>query len=438
MPFLTLIRIAAFGVLSMLTSPAQAAVDIEWWHAMPGELGHQVEKVAAAFNASQPNYHIIPVYKGNYADTVMAAIFAFRSNTQPAIVQVNEVATATMMAAKGAIYPVYELMRDQGEEFDPTAYLPAVTGYYTDVSGNMLSFPFNASTPILYYNKQLFEKAGLNTEEPPKTWPELERAAGKLRSVGVPCGFTTHWPSWVNVENFSALHNLPIATKANGFAGLDAQLTINNPTLVRHIGKLAEWQKTRLFDYSGRATTAEPRFQRGECGIFLGSSAARADIIAKAKFNVGYGRLPYWPDVPGAPQNTIIGGATLWVLMGRPSVEYKGVARFFAFLSRPEVQASWHQKTGYLPITRAAFELSRAQGFYDRNPGTAISIEQITYKPPTVNSKGLRLGSFVLIRSAIEDELEAAFSGKETAQQALDNAVMRGNKLLREFERASR
>ena len=438
MSYFTLIRVAVAGALALLSWPAQAVVEIQWWHAMPGELGHQLEKIANDFNASQPDYRVVPVYKGNYADTVMAAIFAFRSNTQPAIVQVNEVATATMMAAKGAIYPVYELMRDQGEQFDPTAYLPAVTGYYTDVSGNMLSFPFNASTPILYYNKQLFEKAGLNTETPPKTYPELEAAAGKLRAAGVPCGFTTHWPSWVNIENFSALHNLPIATKANGFAGLDARLTINNPTVVRHIGKLAEWQKTKLFDYSGRATSAEPRFQRGECGIFLGSSAARADIIAKAKFSVGYGRLPYWPDVPGAPQNTIIGGATLWVLMGRPKTEYKGVARFFAFLSRPEVQAWWHQKTGYLPITRAAFELSRAQGFYDRNPGTAISIEQITYKPPTENSKGLRLGSFVLIRAAIEDELEAAFSGKLTAQQALDAAVERGNRLLQQFERTNR
>jgi len=201
---------------------------------------------------------------------------------------------------------------------------------------------------------------------------------------------------------------------------------------------LAEWQKTKLYDYSGRATTAEPRFQDGECGIFLGSSAARADILAKAKFTVGYGMLPYWPDVPGAPQNTIIGGATLWVLMGRPQVEYKGVARFFAFLSRPAVQAAWHQNTGYLPITHAAYELTRAQGFYAKHPGIAISIEQIIRKPPTENSRGLRLGSFVLIRSAIEDELEASFAGKITAQQALDEAVRRGDKLLSQFERTSR
>jgi sn-glycerol 3-phosphate transport system substrate-binding protein len=438
MSYLAFVRVAAFAVLAMLAWPAQAAVEIQWWHAMSGELGRQLEKLAADFNASQDEYRIVPIFKGNYADTVMASIFAFRSNTQPAIVQVNEIATATMMAAKGAIYPVFELMRDQGEQFDPAAYLPVVSGYYTDVDGNMLSFPFNASTPILYYNKQLFRKAGLDPEVAPKTWPEVEAAAGALRKAGVPCGFTTHWPSWVNVENFSALHNLPIATEANGFAGLSAGLTINNPILVRHIGKLAEWQKTKLFDYSGRATAAEPRFQLGECGIFLGSSAARADIIAKGKFDVGYGMLPYWPDVPGAPQNTIIGGATLWVLMGRPANEYKGVARFFVFLSRPEVQASWHQNTGYLPITRAAFDLTRKQGFYDRNPGAAIAIAQITQKSPTVNSKGFRLGSFVLVRSVIEDELEAAFAGKVTAQEALDTAVKRGDKLLRQFERASR
>jgi sn-glycerol 3-phosphate transport system substrate-binding protein len=421
-----------------LTGQALAATEILWWHAMGGELGRQLEKLANDFNAAQSDYRVVPVFKGNYTETVTAAIFAFRSSTQPAIVQVNEIATATMMAARGSVYPVFELMRDQGETFDPAAYLPAVTGYYTDMGGNMLSFPFNASTPILYYNKNLFRSAGLDPSQPPKTWPELEAAAKKLRAANVPCGFTTHWPSWVNVENLSALHNLPVATEANGLGGLGAKLIINNPTVIRHIAKLAEWQKNKIFDYSGRATSAEPRFQRGECGIFLGSSATRADIMANSKFEVGFGMLPYWPDVAGAPQNTIIGGATLWVLRGRPNAEYKGVARFFAFLSRPEVQASWHQNTGYLPITRAAYDLMRQRGFYDRNPGTAISIEQITLKPPTENSKGLRLGSFVLIRDVIEDELEQAFAGKKTAQAALEAAVERGNKLLRQFERANR
>jgi sn-glycerol 3-phosphate transport system substrate-binding protein len=434
---LRFLQLAAVAAAVTLAYPAQAATEIMWWHAMSGELGRQLEKLAADFNASQSEYRIVPSYKGNYTETVTAAIFAFRSRTQPAIVQVNEIATATMTAAKGAIYPVFELMRDEQEAFSPAAYLPAVAGYYADVAGNMLSFPFNASTPILYYNKNLFRAAGLDPEIAPKTWPEVGAAAKRLRTAGSVCGFTTSWPSWVNVENFSALHNLPISTKANGFGGLDAELAFNNPVMVRHIAQLAEWQTIKAFDYSGRATTAEPRFQKGECAIFVGSSATRADIRANSKFEVGYGMLPYWPDVKGAPQNTIIGGATLWVLRDRPRAEYRGVAKFFGFLSKPEIQAAWHQNTGYLPVTRAAFDLTRAQGFYDRNPGTAISIEQITMNPPTENSRGVRLGSFVLVRDVIDDELEQAFSGKKSAQAAMDSAVERGNRLLRQFERAN-
>jgi sn-glycerol 3-phosphate transport system substrate-binding protein len=434
---LRVLQFTALTTAMIFAKPAFAATDIQWWHAMSGQLGKQLEKLAADFNASQSDYRIVPSYKGNYTETVTAAIFAFRSRSQPAIVQVNEIATATMTAAKGAIYPVSDLMKDEHEPFAPEAYLPAVSGYYADAHGNLLSFPFNASTPILYYNKDMFRDAGLDPNVPPRTWPELGAAAKKLRDRGVVCGFTTSWPSWINVENLSAFHNLPLATRSNGFGGLDAVLDFNNSVVVRHVAQLAEWQTTKVFDYSGRAQSAEPRFQSGECGIFIGSSATRADIKANSKFEVGYGIMPYWPDVAGAPQNTIIGGATLWVLRDRPRAEYKGVAKFFSFLSKPEVQAAWHQNTGYLPITRAAFELTRKQGFYDRNPGADISIEQITLKPPTENSKGLRLGSFVLIRDVIDDELEQAFSGKKSAQAAMDSAVERGNRLLRQFERAS-
>jgi sn-glycerol 3-phosphate transport system substrate-binding protein len=428
------------AVLAMApaNSATAATVSIEWWHAMSGELGRQLEKLTAEFNASQGEYRIVPVHKGNYTETMTGALFALRTRQNPALVQVNEIATATMMAAHGAVYPVFELMRDERAAFDPGAYLPAIAGYYADVNGNMLSFPFNTSTPILYYNKDQFRIAGLDADAPPKTWPELDIAARKLRAAGVACGFTSHWPSWVNIENFSALHNLPVATKANGFGGLDTELAFNNPVVVKQVAALVEWQKTKLFDYGGRADRAEPKFQFGECGIFLGSSASRADIRANANFEIGYGMLPYWPAVAGAPQNSIIGGATLWVLKGRPDAEYTGLARFFAYLSQPQVQAAWHQATGYLPITQAAYELTRSQGFYGLNPGTDISFKQMTLNPPTENSKGLRLGSFVQIRDVIEDAMEQALAGNKPAQQALDDAVARGNDLLRRFERANR
>src|SRR6201992_1798031 len=228
-------QLAAAAVAIGFSSPALAATEIMWWHAMSGQLGRQVEKLAADFNASQSEYKVVPSYKGNYTETVTAAIFAFRSRSQPAIVQVNEIATATMMAAKGAIYPVFELMRDEQEPFTPSAYLPAVTGYYADVSGNLLSFPFNSSTPILYYNKTMFRDAGLDPESPPKTWPELGMDATKLRDRGAVCGFTTSWPSWINIENFSAYHNLPLSSKGNGLGGVDAELNFDNTVIVRYI-----------------------------------------------------------------------------------------------------------------------------------------------------------------------------------------------------------
>ncbi|MFG1427641.1 sn-glycerol-3-phosphate ABC transporter substrate-binding protein UgpB [Roseixanthobacter glucoisosaccharinicivorans] len=417
--------------------PASAQTEIQWWHAMSGALGEKLEKVAGDFNASQSEYKIVPVYKGSYPETMTGAIAAFRAKQHPAIVQVFEVGTATLMAAKGAVYPVYKLMADAHEPFDPKAYLPSVTSYYSDTAGNMLSLPFNSSTAILYYNKDLFAKAGLDPHAPPKTWPEVEADAKKLQAAGVPCGFTTQWPSWVNVENLSAWHNIPIGTKQNGMGGLDTVLEIANPLVERHWTALAEWQKSKIYDYGGRQSKADPKFFSGECAMSIGSSAARAAILANAKFDLGYGMLPYWPDVKGAPQNSIIGGASLWVLNGRPKEEYRGVAKFFTYLSRADVQAWWHQQTGYLPITQAAYDLSKSQGFYEKNPGTDVSILQMTLNPPTENSKGLRFGSFVQIRDVIEEELEATLAGKKTPKEALTAAEARGNEMLRAFEKAN-
>jgi sn-glycerol 3-phosphate transport system substrate-binding protein len=438
--FTRLIRLAAAGVLATLlaTRPAAAATDIQLWHAMPGELGFALDKLAQDFNASQKEFRIVPVFKGLYTETMLAALFAMRMREHPAIVQVAEVATATMMAAKSAIVPVHELMRDEHEPFTPADYLPVIAGYYADIDGNMLSFPLNASTPILYYNKDKFRFAGLDPNAPPKTWPEVAAAAEKLRGAGFPCGFTTHYPSWVNVENFLAWHGLPVATSANGMEGLDATLVIDDPLMVKHLAALAAWQKGGLYEYAGRTTRGETKFINGDCGIFVGSSASRADFLAQGKFDVGYGMLPYWPEVSGAPKNSIIGGGSLWVLRDRKNEEYTGVAKFFAFLSRPEVQAKWHQTTGYLPVTRAAYELTRTQGFYDKNAGADIAYKQITLNPPTDDTRGLRLGSYVTVRDIIEDEMEQTLDGKKTAAAALTSAVKRGNTVLREFERTNK
>jgi sn-glycerol 3-phosphate transport system substrate-binding protein len=420
--------------------PAHAVVEITWWHSMAGKLGDKVNEIAEKFNASQKDYKIVPVYKGQYDESLTAAIAAYRAGKPPQIVQVFEVGTATMMAAQGAVMPVYKLMAEAHEKFDPKAYLPAVTSYYSDTHGNLLSMPFNSSTQVLYINKDAFKKAGLDPEKAPATWPELVQDAEKLKAAGVPCAFTTGWQSWVQLESFSAWHNVPFATLQNGFGGLGTRLEFNGPVQVMHIQNLADMAKKGLFTYAGRKDEPTGKFQSGECAMETTSSGSYANIKANAagKFEFGVAPLPYYPSVKGAPQNTIIGGATLWVMTQKDPKVYKGIAKFFTFLSSPEIQLDWHKSTGYVPITLAAYEVAKKEGLYKERPGFDTAIMELTHKPPTPNSKGLRLGNFVQIRNVIDEELEAAWGGQKTAKAALDDAVKRGNELLEKFQKANK
>jgi sn-glycerol 3-phosphate transport system substrate-binding protein len=431
---------ATLLALAMVATAAQAQTEIVWWHSMAGKLGDKVNEIAEKFNASQKDYKIVPVYKGQYDESLTAAIAAYRAGKPPQIVQVFEVGTATMMAAQGAVMPVYKMMAQAHEPFNPKAFLPAVTSYYSDTHGNLLSMPFNSSTQVLYINKKLFKKAGLDPEKAPTTWPELIKDTEKLKAAGVACPFTTGWQSWVQLESFSAWHNVPFATLQNGFGGLGTRLEFNGPVQVMHIQNLSDMAKKGEFIYAGRKDEPTGKFQAGECAMETTSSGSYANIKASAtdnKFEFGVAPLPYYPSVKGAPQNTIIGGATLWVLTQKDPAMYKGIAKFFTFLSSPEVQYDFHKSTGYVPITLAAWDLAKKQGLYQERPGFDTAMMELTHKPPTPNSKGLRLGNFVQIRNVIDEELEGVWSGKKTAKEALDEAVKRGNELLEKFQKAN-
>jgi sn-glycerol 3-phosphate transport system substrate-binding protein len=417
---------------------AQAQTEIQWWHSMGGALGERLNDLAGKFNASQKDYRVVAVYKGQYPVSMTAAIAAFRAGNAPHILQVFEVGTATMMAAKGAVVPVAKVMADAKEPFNPKAYLPTVAGYYTDLKGNMLSFPFNSSTVLFYVNHDSFKKAGLDPSKPPRTWAEVNAAAEKLKGAGQQCTYTTSWPSWMHIENFSAWHDVPMGTKQNGMGGFDTQFNFNSPLHVRHVAMLGDMARRGLFTYAGRTNQGDAKFSSGECAMFSGSASATAGIRKAARFEWSANFIPFHDDVKGAPQNSIIGGASLWVMGGKKPVEYRGVAKFLAFLSRPEVQMEWHTGTGYVPITLASYELTRKSGYYDKNPGADLPVRQLTHKAPTANSKGLRFGNFVQGREVIEEELEAVFSGRKEAKAALDDAVRRGNDILRRFEAANR
>ncbi|MGH6643617.1 MAG: sn-glycerol-3-phosphate ABC transporter substrate-binding protein UgpB [Bradyrhizobium sp.] len=434
----TLIASSIAGAMALASSAgAQAPIEVQWWHSMGGALGEWVNDQAKGFNESQKQCKVNAVFKGSYDESMTAAIAAFRAGNAPHILQVFEVGTATMMAAKGAVKPVHELMKEAGYKFDPKVYVPAVAGYYTAPNGQMLSLPFNSSTTVFHYNKDAFKAAGLDPDKPPKTWPEVALAAGKLKASGHKCPFTTSWPSWTQLESFSTWHNSEFATKNNGFGGLDARLAFNSPLHQRHIENLANMAKQGLFVYKGRGNAADATFPSGECAMMTGSSALYGAIKRNAKFASGISTLPYYPDVPGAPQNTVIGGASLWTMSGKKPAEYKCVAGFFDYLSKPEVQAASHQRTGYLPTTMAAYELTDKAGFYKQNPGTDVAVTQMIRKT-TDKSRGVRLGNFVQVRTIVDEELEPVWAGKKTPQEALGTAVKRGNEQLERFQKANK
>jgi sn-glycerol 3-phosphate transport system substrate-binding protein len=414
--------VAIFGAFA---SQAYAATELQWWHAMTGANNEMVEELAKEFNESQSTYKVVPVFKGTYPETLNAGIAAFRAKQPPAIIQVFDAGSGTMMAAEGAIVPAMEVLQKAGFTFDKSQYLPGIVAYYSKPDGTMLSFPYNSSSPILYYNKDAFQKAGLAADNPPKTWPEVFEAAKKIKESGAaPCGLTSTWLTWIQTENFAAWNNVPYGTNENGLAGLDVELKINAPLYVEHFQAIADLAKDGAFRYGGRTSEAKQLFTSGECAILTESSGGLGDIV-KSGINYGIGQLPYYEG--HGPQNTIPGGASLWVFGSKSDEEYKGVAEFFNFLSQTSTQAKLHQVSGYLPVTMAAYEETKASGFYEKNPGRETPILQMLGKAPTENSKGVRLVNLPQVRDILNEEFEAMLAGQQDAKTTLDKAVERAN-----------
>lgn len=414
-------------------------ITIEWWHAMRGARGETLDKMVKAFNDSQPQYKVVATNKGDYGEVVNAGVAAYRAKKHPHILMSFEVGTMTMMLS-GAIYPVYQLMADEGFKIDWSSYLQAVLSYYVDEKNNLLSMPFNSSTAVMYYNVDLFKKAGLEmpSKTTPLTWDQMAEITGKLVAAGAKKGMVTTWQSWIQIENYSAMHDLPFATKANGYEGLDTEMAINNPKVIKHLERLKSWMADNRFSYEGREYQgANSAFVAGDAAILTESVSGIGNVQKNAKFAWDIAPLPVEADMK-QPQNSIIGGASLWVMKGHPKEHYKGVAAFLNFLAQPDMQKLWHKETGYFPITVKAYEELQKEGFFDKIPYQEVGIKQLNRTAPSKNSRGIRLGYFVQIRNILDEEMELIWNGKKTPAQAIADATARSNEKLREFEKTNK
>lgn len=425
-----------FGVLlSLLFSCNLWAEEIVMVHAFDGFLNEKFTEIVEEFNHRSQTTHVTLKQVKDYKVAYEEGIKSHQEGKGPHILQVYEVATLSMMLDEGRFVPVGDLLKQFETSFDSGVYIDVVRKFYSAPNGKMLSLPWNASTGILFYNKEAFKKAGLDPEKPPRTWPEFEKMGRKLKEAGY-IGYTTAWPAAYHLEHFSCWHDIPYATHENGFKGIEARLDFNHPEQKFHIGKVAEWSKEGIFSYSGRySEEPERRFAEGECAILMQGANRLPLLKRKCNFDIGVGFMPYWPHLTDKPHTLNIGGSSFWALSGFSKEEYQSIAEFFTYLSSSDAQKKWHQATGYLPITYQAYFESKKEMFYESHPAAEIAVLEVMGNRPTDHSWGLRLGDYVNVRDVIVDYLEKAFSGEMDADEALDQAVIEGNKRLNNFEK---
>ncbi|MBM7037109.1 extracellular solute-binding protein [Vibrio ulleungensis] len=420
------------GLLSAtLSTGAFATTEITWWHAMGGQLGETVNQIATDFNASQDEYAITPVYKGDYTETLTAGIAAFRAGEAPNILQVFDAGAATIMNAPGVAKPVQDIMVDSGYSFSSDNYFAGVRNFYADNQGKMVGMPFNSSTPVLYFNKDMLEKAGVDA---PKTYEELEVVAEKLKQQGY-ASFSQSLTPWIMFENFKSRHNLPLADKENGYTGLPTKIMFNTDDMQMHVAKLKEWSDKGYYKYYGSDWDAnQTPFERQEVAMWMGSSGSFGGLRNRVEFDFGTTYLPYWESVAKEGSHTFIGGAALFALSGHDTKQDQAVAAFFAHLTKPETQMYWHKTTGYVPVTNAAYEMTKASGYYNESPDAEVGVKQLSL-PAGEWTKGYRLGFYPQIREVMHREFDNIFAGRSSVENSLDKVETESERLLERFAR---
>ncbi len=428
---------AAVGALALIMSGAAAwaaPVEVQWWHAMNGVNGERVDELVKKFNESNDQYKVVAINKGNYDEVINGTIAAYRAKRPPHIVQIYERGFMTMLLSD-AIVPVQDLMDKTGHKVEWADFIKPVAGFYS-YKGKLAAMPFNSSSPILFYNKEQFQKAGF--DKPAETWGEFEKQLYAIKKSGAAeCGtaLATDY-HWSLIENYSAINDQPYATKANGYDGLDTEFVYNKTLVVPQVARLKKWLDDGVLQIAGQGFSPEQLFTSGKCATYFASTAAHSGIERNAKIAWSATFLPW--EEGRQPKNSTIGGAALWVIKGHKPEEEQAIAAFFDYLAKPETQLWWHKASGYVPLTNKAYEMAKAEGHYKESPTREIAVQQLNRGTPTENSLGFHFGNFTQAMFAQREEVEALFAGKKDAQQAMDDAVKRGNEILRQYERLNK
>jgi sn-glycerol 3-phosphate transport system substrate-binding protein len=437
---ISLLAMAASAVALASAAQAQERTKFEFWYGLTGQLGEVMDKHCTAFNASQDKYEAVCVGQGGYDKAEQNTIAAYRAQQHPTVVQIYDAGTVNFMLS-GAVYPAVKFAEDYGIDVDWNGYFPGIANYYATSTGEMWSFPYNSSTAVFYWNKDAWAKIG--KDKAPETWAEFAEDLKALHAAGVECGFAFDFDTWMNMEQFSAISGLPIATMDNGYGGLGAELAFHQTAFVDHMKSFKEWMDAGYarIQTSQVGKNLTQAFADGTCASTTTSIANHGVIkdTQVAGLNWDVAMLPVLE--AGKRTNSLVGGASLWIMEGKSKEEYEAAAEFIKYVTAPETGEKFMvENTGYIPVTTAGFELLKSEGFYeqDRFAGREVAIESLTASDVTPLSRGIRLGNFTSIRTEIRSELEAAFTGQKDIETAINDAADRGNQILRRYEQTYR
>lgn len=411
---------AAAAVL--LGSTAQADPQrIDVWHSLKPAHREVFQSMVSRFNREQNEVEVHVQHAPSSADLQSGLAEALKAGNPPHFVELADNHAPETVAKQNRILPLHQLLAKYPLA-DAQWFLPQTTSFVRDSRSRLLALPLMAEIPVLFYNRDLFTQVGLNPDKPPRTWRELQDQLLALRAAGAKCPYATSHMAWVHQENLSMLNNKPFASRNNGLDGGKVQLLVGDSLHVRHMALMSSWARSKLLVVATVDGAADELFATGQCAVLSSGTGAWATLV-DAPFSTGVAMLPIYSEATKQPGIPLVGGSSLWATSGHSAAEEKAMAAFVAWLAKPTVAAEWHQRTGFLPLTDAAFRAADIS-FYERIPGArtvVLDMEQASDK----DSRGARLNQYSEVLNILNEETWAALTGAKPALQAQNDAARR-------------
>ncbi|WP_188900185.1 ABC transporter substrate-binding protein [Deinococcus aerophilus] len=413
-----------------LMGTATAQTTIEFWHSFgDAKRTGWIQARAEEFNKANPEYKVVPSYKGSYNDSLQATILAARQGKPPALVQIFEVGSQLALDS-GVFQPVSGI-----KNVDFSDYIKPVINYYT-INGKVNSLPFNSSSPVLYYNKDLMKKAGLNPNQPPTTFGGMLDACKKIEAakLGVTC-FGMSLNGWF-VEQWMAQQGAPLLNNNNGRTARATSTNLDSQAAKNIFQFFKSLQDNKYYTYTGKLEDwdgSDAIFTNQKVVFHITSTADignNGEAAKKAGFQMGIGVLPI---VSGTKRNgVVIGGASLWIPKNISKTQAEGALDFALYMTNTKNMAEWHKLTGYYPVRQSSIELLRKQGWFTQTPLQLVAFNQLTKTVPSPATAGGLNGAAIQTRKIIEEGVQKVLSGT-SVDAALREAKARADAALSDY-----